>query len=95
MSLEDLFPDEYYLKFVEKSYQKELNGKKFVLESNNPMLVKRIQAFFKKEDLGEFHKSRPARVIMNEFGSISIDTLPSTLVEKLEKVFHAINKVMK
>lgn len=95
MSLEDLFPEEYYLKFVEKSYQEELNGKKIVLESDNPMIIKRIEAFFKKENLGEFHKSRPAREIMNEFGSTSLDTLPNTLVEKLEKVFEAINKIMK
>jgi len=95
MSLEDLFPEEYYLKFVEKSYQEELNGKKIALESDNPMIIKRIEAFFKKENLGEFHKSRPARIIMNEFGSTSLDTLPNTLVEKLEKVFETINKIMK
>jgi len=95
LTLEDIFPEDYYLRFVESTYQKELGGKKIVLDKGEEMLVKRIEAYFQKNNLGKFHKSRPDRAIMKEFATTTIDKIPSTLITNLEVVISAINKVMK
>jgi len=98
MSLEDIFPEDYYLKFVESTYQKELSAKGITnisLTSQDPMIVRRIEEFFKEKGLEEFHKSRPARALLNEFGKVDIGSLPDDLVKNFETVFEAINKLMK
>ena len=62
MSIEDLFPQDYYLEFVKSSYKKELNEKKISeinLTSQNPMIIKRIDQFFMDNNLGKFNKTRP------------------------------------
>ena len=98
MSIEDIFPEDYYLKFVESTYQKELSAKGITnisLTSQNVMIVKRIEEFFKEKGLVEFHKSRPARAIMKEFGQADISTLSDDLIKNFETVFEEINKLMK
>ena len=97
MSIEDMFPEDYYLKFVELTYQKELGEKEITtisLTSQDPMIVRRIEEFFKEKGLPEFHKSRPARAILNEFGKINIDALPDDLINNFEKIFEKINKLV-
>ncbi len=69
MSIEDIFPQDYYLKFVQLAYSRELEEKGIkgiTPDSQNPMIVKRIEDFFKKNNLGEFHKSRPNRVLLSQ-----------------------------
>lgn len=95
MSIEDVFPDDYYLKFVEAVYKNELGGKKIVLDSQNPMLVKRVEAFFAKNGLGTFDKTKPALAITKEFGKVDFKDIPPALVENFEKLFATINGVMK
>ena len=55
----------------------------------------RIEEFFKEKGLVEFHKSRPARAIMKEFGQADISTLSDDLIKNFETVFEEINKLMK
>lgn len=95
MSIEDIFPEDYYLKFVEASYKNELQGKRIVLDSSNPMLVKRIEAFFAKNKLGTFDKTKPSLAITKEFGKVEFKEIPPKLVENFEKLFTAVNEVMK
>lgn len=95
MTIEDIFPEDYYLKFVEITYQKELSGRKIVLDKGDSPLVKRIEAFFERNGLGDFHKSRPARAIMKEFASTSTERLPPQLVTNLVTLVGAINEAMK
>lgn len=97
MSIEDIFPQEYYLKFVKSTYKKELNEKgieDIVLNSQKPMIVERIGDFFKENDLGEFHKSRPARAILTELGKSDIDSFPAELIKKFEMIFNKINSMI-
>ena len=97
MSIEDIFPESFYLKFVKLAYQKELDKKGITnisLTSQDPMIVRRIEEFFKENELPEFHKSRPARAILKEFGQVDFDDLPETLINSFEKVFKEINKLM-
>ena len=95
MSLEDIFPEEYYLRFVTVAYEKELKEKTIKLESSNPMLVKRIESFFKKNNLGTFDKTKPSLLITKEFAKGDFDKIPKELVDNFEKLFVAINDVMK
>ncbi len=94
LTIEDIFPEDYYLKFVELTYQTELKGKKIVLDSSDGMLIKRIEAYFHKNGLGKFHKSRPDRAVMKEFSTTSIDKVPTELITNLETIISTINKVM-
>ena len=97
MSIEDIFPQDYYLKFVKSTYKKELDSKGIPdinLASQDPMIVKRIDEFFKSNDLGEFHKSRPDKAILNELSNIDISSLPPELVKNFETAFEEINKML-
>lgn len=95
MSLEDIFPEDYYLGFVARAYEKELKGMEIKLESTNPMLIKRIESFFKKNNLGNFDKTKPSLLITKEFAKGDFDKIPAELVTNFEKLFTAINDVMK
>ena len=95
MSLEDIFPEEYYLSFVTRAYEKELKGKTIKLKSTNPMLVKRIESFFQENNFGVFDKTRPSLLITKEFAKRDFDKIPEKLVTNFEKLFIAINDVMK
>lgn len=97
MSIEDIFPQDYYLKFVESTYQKELQAKGIAnidLSSREPMIVKRIDDFFKENGLGEFRKSRPDRAILKELERANIDAIPSQLIKDFEAIFEEINKMI-
>ena len=94
MSLEDIFPEDYYLNFVRRAYS-DLKDKEITLESDNPMIVKRIESYFTKNDLGKFDKTLPALEITKEFGKVKLDKLPPKLISNLEKIFSSINKIMK
>ena len=97
MSIEDLFPQDYYLKFVKSSYQKELNEKKISeinLTSQNPMIIKQIDQFFIDNDLGKFNKTRPNKEIMIALGATKVEDLPPELVANFEIIFEGINKML-
>lgn len=94
MSMEDMFPQDYYLKFVKLAYKKELKEKGIIdisLTSQQPMIVKKLETFFKENNLGEFHKSRPDRTIINELSNVEIDSLPNELIKNFEMIFKVIN----
>ena len=96
MSIEDIFQEEYYLRFVHKAYKNELLEKgisEIVLTSQDPMIVKRIEDFFNKIGL-KFNKSRPDRLILTEMGHSGIESLHSKTVVKFEKIFAKINKML-
>ena len=95
MAIEDLFPEEYYLKFVKDTYQDEMRKKgidEISLDSKKPLIVKRLECYFQENNLGDFHKSRPARAIMTALGKSNIDELPKELIENFEVLFDEINK---
>ena len=94
MSLEDIFPENYYLHFVKRAYN-NLKDTEIILESDNPMIVKRIESYFTKNDLGRFDKTLPALEITKEFGTVKLDELPPELILNLEKMFSSINTIMK
>ncbi|MFY3739825.1 MAG: putative ATP-dependent endonuclease of OLD family [Candidatus Nitrosomirales archaeon] len=94
MNLEDIFPEDFYLKYVEDVYSKELNGKSIKLEKGE-RIVRRIEEYFEKNSLGKFNKSRPARKIMKDFATAKIGDLHPELITAFERMFSAINSAMK
>lgn len=94
MSLEDIFPEDYYLRFVKLAYT-NLKDIEITLESDNPMIVKRIESYFAKNNLGSFDKTLPALEITKEFGKVELSKLPPTLISNFDKIFSSINTVMK
>ena len=97
MSIEDVFPPAYYLKFVRAAYRKELEEKQIdsiVLDSHKPMITKQIGDFFAEHGLGEFRKDRPGRGILNELGKMDVGSLPPELAANFEMLFGHINKML-
>lgn len=94
MTIEDMFPEDFYLKFVMATYQDVLRKRRIDeinLDPENPMIVKRLECFFKNNDLGDFNKNRPDRAILTELGKTNINELPEDLVKKFEKLFTKLN----
>lgn len=90
--IEDLFEPAVYDALVAESYKKELKGKKLNLNSQIPRLVKRYEQAF--EDLGiEFHKTRPARLLLNKMATDAATMIPTSTVERFERLFTRLAKL--
>ena len=97
MAVEDVFSESFYLGFVEKTYRKELNEReidKITLSPGNPLIVNKLECFFKENGLGSFNKSRPARAILTELGKDNIDMLPEETIKNFETLFEKLNKAI-
>ena len=103
-TLEDLFPDEFYLEFVNKAYEKELGNNLLTVEEikadRQPQIVRRINAAFKNREMGlnsegwAFNKGRVAKLLMTELPQRNVADLPDEMVTHLEKLFQSINNAM-
>ena len=103
-TLEDLFPDEFYLEFVNKTYKKELGSNPLTVEEVNtdrqPQLVRRINAALKHRRMGlnsegwAFNKGRVAKLLMTELPQLSVADLPDEMIKHLENLFQSINNAM-
>ncbi|MFX0172499.1 MAG: AAA family ATPase [Candidatus Hodarchaeota archaeon] len=91
MTIEDIFPEDYYLRFVISAYSKELQGNQITsLTSQHPMITKRVEEELQKHSL-KFHKTRPTRLILEEFSKPGI-SVPSEIQDRFESLFKIINK---
>ena len=103
-TLEDLFPDEFYLAFVNEAYGKELNGVSITIEEVKavefPQLARRMDGAFKKRGMKPnsegwaFNKGRVAKLLMAELPKRKLSDLPAELVKRFDKLFKSINKAM-
>jgi hypothetical protein len=90
--IEDIFEPAVYDALVSESYKKELKGKKLGLNAQIPRIVKRYEKAF--EDLGmEFHKTRPARLLLNKMATDAANIIPAATVERFERLFARIAKL--
>ena len=97
MSIEDIFPEDFYLKYTKIAYQKELQEKgisEITLSSKAPLITKRLECFFKENGLDSFHKTKPACVILSNLGKIDVSTLPTEMVKGFETLFERLNATM-
>lgn len=103
-TLEDLFPLDFYLEYVNKAYAKELGARPLtaaeVSASKDPMILNRIDAAMKARGLPDnteglaFNKGRPAKVLLRELPKKSFADLPPGLVDTFGKIFGTVNKAM-
>ncbi len=93
MELEDLFPEEFYLRFVSESYTKELGVQPFPspLPEKQPRITQRVEAHLQQKGI-QFNKTRPARRMMDHLSKAKIEDLPSDLVANCESLFRMINE---
>ena len=91
MAIEDLFPEDYYLKFVNDAYSKELKGQQITsLTSKHPMITKRVEEELEKQNI-KFYKTRPTRIMLDEFRSPS-SPIPTQVLDNFETLFKMINQ---
>ena len=89
--LEDLFPEDFYVKYLNRAYAKELGNSPLTtpLQSKKPRLCARIE-----DGLGArgipFHKTRAARLMAEDFQNQAPGDLPGTTVENFERLFKTV-----
>lgn len=103
-SLEDIFPAEFYLDFVNQSYSKELAGKPLTLieinTNKHPQIVYRIndalklRGFKPNSDGWAFNKGRPAKLMLSELPKRSSADIPESVMGGFEQLFRSINNAM-
>lgn len=93
--IEDIFPEEFYLNHVKECYKTQLAAtqiKKITL-SKGGMLCKRVERFFKDNDLPVFNKGSVAKKIRVAIKEMtSIENLPEETRERTVLLFKAVNK---
>lgn len=103
-TIEDLFPADFYLRYVNRAYEKELGGTPLsdaeVGRNAHPQLVRRIEEALKarglraKSEGWAFNKGRPAKLLLAELPKASISEFPGELVSGFERLFQQINEAM-
>jgi predicted ATP-dependent endonuclease of OLD family len=92
MQLEDLFPADFYLNFVNRAYEKELRGKKIKKSEGHPCIVKYLEKYFRDNGLGDFFKTRVARMLLDHFKDLNnFDEFSSLLKDNFKNLFEKIN----
>ena len=93
MEFEDLFPESFYIDYVNKAYREELKDQPLIspLTNCSPRIRQRITEVFEQRGL-VFHKTRPARLMLEDFGTIRLKELPKELVDNIERLFDIVNK---
>ena len=93
--IEDIFPEEFYLNHVKDCYKAQLAAaqiKKITL-SKGGMLCKRVERFFKDNDLPAFNKGSVAKKIRVAIKEMtSIENLPEETRERTVLLFKAVNR---
>jgi predicted ATPase len=103
-TIEDLFPIDFYLQYVNRAYEKELGGKPLsdgeLRQNAHPQIVRRIDEALKARGLQPnsegwaFNKGRPAKLLLAELPKLNVAQLPDDLVRGFEQLFQRINDAM-
>jgi hypothetical protein len=92
--IEDLFSDDFYLKYVESCYKPHLNAAQIASISLPPgeMLCKRVERFFGEKKLPNFNKGSVAKLIRTAIKEMaSVDNLPTDTRDKVAALFKIVN----
>ena len=90
--IEDLFELAVYDALVAESYSNELRGKTLTLNQQIPRIVKRYEHAFQNIGL-EFHKTRPARLLLKKMATDAANIMPLVTLERFERLFGTISKL--
>src|SRR5207249_2099753 len=93
VSVEDLFPEDFYLKYVESLYKQQLAGAGVMRIALTPgdQLVKRVEAFFANMGMPFNNGSIAKRICADINHMTSVGELPSGTKEKVEALISAIS----
>jgi predicted ATP-dependent endonuclease of OLD family len=94
-SIEDLFPHDYYMLFVNQLFANELKKKPLSLGSGNSSIVELVKRAL--EDRGvtkTFNKGSVAKMITNDLMQKSITEIPQEIVTNFSTLFDVLNKIM-
>ncbi len=93
-AIEDLFPEDFYLKYVTATYAKGLKtaGIDTIILSPGSQLVKRVEEFFKSNNL-HYNKGSVAKRICADLNRMpKLEELPGSLREMTSKLLSTINE---
>ena len=101
-TLEDMFSDEFYLRFVNDAYQMELEDSPIALDEVGAggQLVQRVERAFVARGMPlnsegkAFNKGRVAKRMLTELPKTSLKKLPKEMVGNFSRLFDGINKAM-
>ena len=102
-TLEDIFPVEFYLKYVNQTYKNELDKpltSKEVDANKKSQLIQRIDAALMARgiqpnaDGWAFNKGRPAKLMLTELPKLKATALPAEMIDRLSQLFQRINEAM-
>lgn len=102
-TLEDIFPAEFYLKYVNQAYKNDLDRPltaKEISSYNQPQLVQRINEALKVRGLKAnadglaYNKGRVAKIMLSELPKIKISDIPTDIIDRFSKLFQLINEAM-
>lgn len=89
--IEDLLDESVFDALVRESYAGELSGKSLALNTSIPRIVKRYEKAFSEIGL-EFHKTRPARLLLSKMAHEPDGVLTNSTLGRFESLFDAIGK---
>ena len=93
--IEDLFPEDFYLKYVEACYKPQLAAAQIEKINLPPgeMLCKRVERFFEEKNLPKFNKGSAAKRIRATIKEMaSVDDLPTGTRDRVADLFKAVNE---
>ena len=103
-TLEDLFPDAFYLDFVNMAYAGDLQGNPLTVDEvrtdPQPQQVRRINTALVARGMKPnsegwaFNKGRVAKLLLTELPKMNFADLPNEMVERFERLFESLNKAM-
>lgn len=89
--LEDLFPEDLYIKAVNECYKFKMNFTEHEKRTHQN-ITKRVSVVFERLGKGDFEKWRPAKVILDWIGKDK-DVIPQETLETFSKIFSEINNL--
>ncbi len=103
-TIEDLFPLDFYLGYVNQAYTQELGGRPITAVEINArheaLVVQRIDGVMVARGLARnseglaFNKGRPAKLMLREWAPKGLSDLPPDVFGAFERLFQAINSAM-
>lgn len=93
--IEDLFPEKLYLDALYKAYPEIKSSLEFNQKEKNIQCVsKRVKAAFERNNLGNFEKWRPAKVLLDLIQE-KPDAIPDETLTNVETIFGEVNRILK
>ena len=92
--IEDLFPEDFYLRHVAACYRPHLEAAQIKEINLSPggMMCKRVENFFKEKNLPHFNKGSVAKRIRTVIKEMkAVDALPQGAADKAAALFKAVN----